>query len=104
MIRTIEEKKYKQLEMIAQIAAQQLFYNDDLIALVKAVIDGKDGKEELVPILENAPGFTHNNQILVQLLIAVNILKPISEVIKPELEPEVEKPVEVKKPTFTIIK
>ena len=110
MLRTIENKEYQQLKLISELAARQLFFQEILMNLAKAVKMG-EGTETAIAMLEEAfPSHINANNALVQLLKDVGVLTLADAVEEEEVEKEKEhvvikdEPSTVGKPTFTIVK
>jgi hypothetical protein len=100
MIRTIEDKKFRKLMMISQLAAQQLFIMEDFIALSRVISEGKNPEEILNNIHMNFDSIVYNNNALISLLIDAGVLA-MREAKQPEPEPP--EPPPKGKPTLSIV-
>ena len=98
---TIENKKFEQLKLISQLAAQQLFFQQDYIQLAQAVQAEKDPTEYMQKIVEHFPNFMITNNTLIKLLADVKVLAQKEEI---ENHPPIDEPPTPKKPNLTIVK
>lgn len=104
---TIDNKKYEQLKMIASLAAQQLFFQQDYIQLAQAIQANSQTDEQMKHIIDNFPNFMATNNALVKLLMDVKVLATQKEVEEITTSTEIEDPTPPeppKTPTFKIVK